>query len=313
MRSLSAGFATSVAGRATRLGHLMAITMPDGTVKRFNSFGEPSFTWSGQTWTGYPGFNISALNLSDGQTPPAVEISRGIGTAGLLTFTEAASGIASGATVDLYIVDFISGASHELGSKWRIGRIDTTREGTVTFGIVSLARRNRQLFLRRYKPGCQHQLGDAGCGKDLTAFTETVTVVTNADLYTLTVTTASSPAPADDYFNNGALKFTSGDMAGTSYDVRDWVQSTGTIKLFSPLKGLVTAGDTATVHAGCDKTTGAAGCARFDNIARRFAFDHLPDDQLDYPAVQEPAPAPPPDGGGGLFLRYGGGGGGAFG
>ena len=148
-------------------------------------------------------------------------------------------------------------------------------------------------------PKCQHHLGDAGCGVNLTgspSYTDTVTVVTNADPWTLTV---SGSTQADDYYNLGAMKFTSGNLNGQSYDVRDWTLTGGIIKLARPLRGTAAVSDTATIHAGCDWTTGAAGCARFNNIQRFFGFRHLPDENLDFPVVDEQPPvqqSDPPSG-----------------
>jgi uncharacterized phage protein (TIGR02218 family) len=290
MRNLSAGFATAVAKQAQTIGRLMAITMPDGSVKRFNSFGEPDFQWPASpalSWKGYPGFNISDVTFSDGSTAPTLEIERGLGLDSVLTFTEAASGLASGAPFELYLVDYVTLASHQIGSKWRVGQISTTREGVVNFDIVSLARRNKQLFLKRFGPGCKWNLGidpdlgaGEGCQIDLfgsPSFSDTVTVITNADPWTLTV---SGSSRADDYYNLGAMKFTAGNLNGQSFDVRDWTLSGGTIKLASPLSGPAAVSDTAIIHAGCDKSNGANGCARFNNHARRFSFDYLPDKNL---------------------------------
>ena len=194
-----------------------------------------------------------------------------------------------------------------MGSKWRIGKVTTSRSGAATFTVVSLERRNRQLILKRYTPGCQWKLGETGCGVNLASYTDNVTVVSSSDLRTI-VLSGPSPARADDYYNLGAIKFLTGDNAGLAYDVRDWVQSSGTIRLMNSLKRPVQAGDTATVHAGCDKTTGNAGCARFSNIARRFAFDYLPDENLTFPQVTTTgantsvSSTPQPAGGAGLWL-----------
>lgn len=305
MRNFSAGFTTSTSARATTLGWLMSITMPDGTVKRFNSFGTPSFSWPASpsyTWYGYPGFNVSSMRFTDGINPPTVDIERGLNGVALVTFTEAVSGLLAGATVELYWVDFVSGASHQPASKWRIGQVYTSRGGEASFSIVNLERRNRQLYLKRCRPGCQWQLGETGCGVNLAPFTDNVTVVSSADLLTLVVS-GPSPFPADDYYNLGAIKFTSGDNNGLAYEVRDWVQSTGTLKLINKLKRPAEAGDTATIHPGCDKSTGSAGCGRYSNTARRLAFDNLSDDNLTWPVLptSEPASTPEPSNGGGVW------------
>ncbi|AMS41153.1 baseplate hub domain-containing protein [Aminobacter aminovorans] len=293
MRTLSGGFQTSIAPGATTLGWLLSITFANGTVKRFNSFGTREFSFGGFTWYGFPGFQVSSLTETNGSEAPTVDIERGLSGQGLITFTEAVTGLVEGRPADLIIVDFISGASHRPASKWRVGTIQTTREGQASFELVSLERRNRQVVLKRFKTGCQWKLGDAGCGVDLAPFTEAVTVVSSADPYTIVL---SGTTQADDYFNLGAILFNTGQNTGLAYDIRDWVLSSNTLKLAAPLRRPLTGGDTASIRPGCDGTAGAAGCGRYSNKARRFAFDHLPDGTVSVPAEPEAAAAAGTDG-----------------
>lgn len=307
-RAISANLLTSFGAEEIPVCWLMEIAMPDGTYKRANSLGTVDIVYNSNTYSGFPGFDVSSVTFTDGDGAPAVDLTHPLGTVGPITWQNAASGLISGLAVRLWIYEFDNGYAHEIGSKWYIGSIQTNDAGMAVFEVKSASRRNKQLFLRRYEPKCQHQLGDSGCGVNLASYTETVTVATNPDLFTLTVTASSSPVPVDDIFNNGAIKFTSGPLQGTSYDVRDWVSSTGTVRLFSPLKGVPAAGNTATIHQGCDKTTGAAGCSRFSNIERFFGFRYLPDENLTVPQVttdgSDTSGTAQPSGGGGVW--YGG-------
>ena len=47
----------------------------------------------------------------------------------------------------------------------------------------------------------------------------------------------------------------------------------------------------ATLRPGCDWSAGPAGCERYNNKAKRFAFDHLPDKTTSIPVLPEPASA----------------------
>jgi uncharacterized phage protein (TIGR02218 family) len=274
----------SVAKDATTLGWLMAITFADGSVRRFNSFGAAAFPFGGHDYAGWPGFQISNLRETSGSEPPTVDIDRGLSGQGLITFTEAVTGLMSGRPVELIVVDFVSGASHVPASKWRIGQVTTTREGNASFELVSLERRDRQLMLSTFEPGCQHRFGDSGCGVNLVPLTADVVVVSSADANTVVISGATQ---ADDYYNLGAIKFTSGQNAGLAYDIRDWTLSTGMLKLFSPLKRPLAAGDAAQLRPGCDKSEGAAGCGRYNNLTRRLGFSDLPDDKISIPAVEQ--------------------------
>lgn len=276
----------------------MSITYPDGTVKRHNSFGERFFIYQGFVWFSYPGFQFERITESLADAP-SIEIDRGISTEGLVTFTEAVTGLVKGAPVQIISVDYESGAGHIISSKWRIGTIDTDREGNANFTVVSLERRTKQLYLEVFSPPCKWKtVGGFGCEKDMTDFTRVLTVVTNPNPLTLTVSGGTDP---DDFFALGALKFLTGASSGQGYDVRKWVLSSGTLKLDSPLRSSVAPGDTITIHAGCDKTDGPAGCSRFSNFARRFAHPMLPDENLNWPVKPEPpvetetAPSDPND------------------
>lgn len=285
MRSLDSAVAAAIDERVlSKVGRLVALTLPDGTVIRSSTFGPYSAEYGGETYAGSIGFDFSEMTLSDGATHPAIDALTAAGSSTPLTFDQAAGGLASGAEVEIHV--FLVGVgAHKLGSKWYIAGTALDDAGQFDIDIKPMSSRNRQVAVRAYGPGCKWGVGDANCGVNMAPFTDTVTVVTNADLFTLTVTGGSA---TDDYYANGAIKFTSGDMAGVSRTVRGYVASSGTIVLAEPLPGNVSASDTATVHAGCDKTIGTAGCARFSNFSRRLAWDHLPDDSLSVPQVIDP-------------------------
>lgn len=284
MRAFHADLQTELDSGMPLLVHLIEITKKNGTFIRLSNTGVMTFTLLGNAFGGTFGFDLSAFSFSTGENQPTVSGDTGSAVSLPLSFDDVSSGVLQGCAVRIWFAGITSGKAWELGSKWYIGGTRCDEAGRVNIDIKASGRRNRQLYLRTFSPGCQHRLGDSGCGVNLATYTDTVTVATNPSSLVLTVT---GSARANDYFNNGAIKFTSGEMNGISVDVRKWVLSTGTINLTHPLPRPVTAGDTATIHAGCDKTTGAAGCTRFSNIVRRFAFDHLPDENLSYPATED--------------------------
>jgi uncharacterized phage protein (TIGR02218 family) len=133
----------------------------------------------------------------------------------------------------------------------------------------------------------------------MAAFTDTVEVDSVTSLYEFTVTGSSR---ADGFFDNGALRFSSGDNTGRAYTVRKWTLSTRQVLLWEPLRSPVIIGNDATIHAGCDKTRGAAGCTKFSNIARFGGFGDMPPDDAKFshepveataaqPVVTQPTPA----------------------
>jgi len=298
-----AGIGSTVDSESLSLCWLIEIEMPDGTFKRACSLGTADLTIGGDLFSGSYGFDVTAASFSTGSTAPAIGLSHPAAAVGPLTFEEAASGLMSGLPVRLWIADFAAVTRDEIGSKWYIGSIETDDAGRVTFDVKSVNRRQKQLFLKRYGPVCNNLLGDATCGVNLATFTDTVTVASVTDAVTFTVT---GSARANDFFALGAIKFTSGDNDGLSYDVRKWTLTGGIVKLAVPLKRPLIIGDTATMHGGCDGTNGAAGCTRFSNNARFGGFLNLPDQNLTFPAAAPETTVVNTGGGSGTWLSGGG-------
>lgn len=84
----------------------------------------------------------------------------------------------------------------------------------------------------------------------------------------------ASPMGADaGYFDFGVLTFTSGANNGLSMEVRSYVE--GQITLALPMPYLIVAGDTYSMHAGCDKAFETCR-DRFDNVLNFRGEPYLP-------------------------------------
>lgn len=98
---------------------------------------------------------------------------------------------------------------------------------------------------------------------------EVATVTDNGD-FTISVTESRA---VDDWFNEGFVKFLTGDNAGKFQRVRDWTNSTSRVQLWGYMPETVEVGDTLEIMPGCDKRF--ATCRdRFDN-AINFSGEHL--------------------------------------
>lgn len=84
------------------------------------------------------------------------------------------------------------------------------------------------------------------------AWTRHAVVATVVDNQTFTVTITESRA-VNDWFNDGAATFESGDNTGATMEVKDWVQSSNTLTLFMPMAFNIQVGDRLRVYPGCDK------------------------------------------------------------
>lgn len=98
----------------------------------------------------------------------------------------------------------------------------------------------------------------------------------------------------NEWFTRGLLWFTSGANAGLpAIQVRKWTEGSGVIGLWTPPLATVEIGDEVMVMPGCDKSLGAAGCARYDNVRNYGGFPHLPSDDFMFGSLKRPAPLPP--------------------
>lgn len=290
MRSASTALKNAAASRVTTLGWLCSISPLSGTPIYLNNFGK-DVTVGGNVYLGKPGFDIGNIRVTDGRDPPSVELILPIDDTTPVLFDDAARRKLDQARIRLYIVDHSSLEFVEIGFQWHVGAVDALDSRRATLDVRAAERAQRELMLKEFKPGCQWDLGDSGCGVDVaSSWQDSVTVASYVDAFTLTISGARGAA-VDDFFADGAIKFTSGQNEGFSYAVRRWTQSTSTLKLWEPLRAPVAAADTALVHAGCDKSVGPGGCARFANTVRRFAFEDLPTGDLTFNVIQ-PAPAP---------------------
>jgi uncharacterized phage protein (TIGR02218 family) len=138
-----------------------------------------------------------------------------------------------------------------------------------------LERMNVALPKYLYQPACGHTIYSAGCGLSRASFTQAFTVVGNSGS---TVYLQSDSPEATGFFNLGVLAITSGLCAGSRRAVRsyDLVAGLGCFTLAMPLPQPVQDGDTFTVYPGCDRTRGAYGCARFNNLNRFRGFPFVP-------------------------------------
>lgn len=130
------------------------------------------------------------------------------------------------------------------------------------FGEVSVTRNEVKIELRSLSQllqqpvgivsskTCRARFGDKLCRKDLSALTYTDSVTSsasNTEFYSSGLSVYSN-----DTFNNGIVTFNTGNNAGLSQRVL--FSSSGNITLQFPTIMAISAGDTFTIVAGCDKT-----------------------------------------------------------
>ena len=132
----------------------------------------------------------------------------------------------------------------------------------VVNGVVSLQLKPPSITLNRsvppvYQSSCINTLFDHACGVSRAAFTVAGSVLAGSTAYV--VQTGHSQATG--HFASGVLTFTGGALVGLSRTVRSF--AAGAVTLFDPLPQVPAVGSTITLSAGCNRSRGADGCAKF--------------------------------------------------
>jgi len=143
------------------------------------------------------------------------------------------------------------------------GYVDSSSDGEqdVVLSVVSDSNRlNTQIPRELFQAGCMRTLYDPGCGVSRSAYTVESTVNEAPNRYSFT----SGVSQSDGYFALGELVFTSGANAGVRRSVKSFIN--GVIELSYPLVFDLHRGDGFLVRAGCDRTRGPNGCAKFSNL-----------------------------------------------
>jgi uncharacterized phage protein (TIGR02218 family) len=153
------------------------------------------------------------------------------------------------------------------------GYVNESNDGEqeVVLSVVSDSNRlNTQVPRLVFQAGCMRTLYDAGCGVSRDAFTAHSAVAVSPNRYSF----SSGLAQPDGHFALGELIFTSGQNSGVRRSVKSYVA--GAIELSYPLVLDLAPGDAFLVRAGCDRTRGANGCAKFANEANFKGTPYIP-------------------------------------
>ncbi|MCP9495881.1 MAG: DUF2163 domain-containing protein [Pyrinomonadaceae bacterium MAG19_C2-C3] len=142
--------------------------------------------------------------------------------------------------------------------------------------LTARAKRMKLGRLVRVKCDCL-RLGDARCKVDVTvpaagdggAITVTGTVATGGSNISFTDAVRTE---ADDYFKNGEVTFTSGDLTGQTFEIKAFADGVFTLHL--PAVELIDAGTTYTALRGCDRTIAMCGDV-YANAPNHRGYPHV--------------------------------------
>ena len=264
MRTLPANLSTKLAsGDTTALCRLFTVTQADETVTYFTD-AQQAVTISGQAYSPAAGVRVGALQLRANEASGSLTLTVAAVDAGTIGFDDLLRGAYDNAELRFYVADH-SDPDDERLEIWRgwFTRVEMTERGEARVEVNGLLHKARYFITEEYSPVCRAQFGDARCGVNLATYTRTGTVTT-ASGYQVTIA-LDSAAPTGG-FALGSIVATSGANVGRGVEVRSWDNGTSTATCFVQPSLAFQIGDTVEIIAGCDYTTGAAGCGKYSNI-----------------------------------------------
>ncbi len=268
MKTFAAGLAAHLATRSTSLATALKITRADSTVYAFTSHDIDDVV-GGVTYRANPGLDPTAIVQAANLAVGSLEL-KTLHDGTVFTTAAIFSGVWKNAAFVILRYNWASLA----------GGTDTLLAGT--FGEVTLQQNTVVVELRaitqylqqavgdKFSKTCRARLGDARCGKNLTAFTYTgtLTAVTSQQVFR-----DSARTEVVAWFDEGEIEFTSGPCAGLRGKVKSYAAN-GTFTLALPLFVTPAIGNTYTAIAGCRKRIEEDCRDKFNNVPNFVGEPH---------------------------------------
>ena len=280
MRDIPAALASHLEQTSTTICHAWRLTRTDGLVLGFTEH-DHDLEFSGTVFSAATGFRASEVETGLGLEADAANVAGAFSDAAI-SADDLALGRYDGARVETFLVNWQSPGDHVLLSTRELGEVRTAGQA-FTVELRSLAARLDQPHGRLYGRRCDADLGDTRCGKDISAapFTLSGAITAVSDEMTLIVSGLDG-RPAG-WFDQGRIRFLTGQLAGLSADISSHTIEPGgaRLALWSPLARPPAPGDQLSVTAGCDKAFETCS-AKFGNGFNFQGFPYLPGSDFAY-------------------------------
>lgn len=280
MRNIPEALAAHLDQTSTTTCHAWRLTRTDGLVLGFTEH-DHDLEFAGTVFSAASGFRASEVETGLGLEADAANVAGAFSDAAI-SADDLAFGRYDGARVETFLVNWQSPGDHVLLSTRELGEVRTAGQA-FTVELRSLAASLDQPHGRLYGRRCDADLGDARCGRDISAapFTLSGTIAAVNDEMTLLVSGLDG-RPAG-WFDQGRIRFVTGLLAGLSADISSHAVEPGGVRLslWSPLARLPAPGDQLSVTAGCDKAFETCS-AKFGNGFNFQGFPYLPGSDFAY-------------------------------
>jgi uncharacterized phage protein (TIGR02218 family) len=282
-KSMAAAATTHLANEVTTLATCWKITRQDGVVLGFTDYHEDlvigGVNYESQSGlvraTAVSGTSDLGVQNADIETVlDSTTIDREDLQAGRYDYADVRIFMCNYQDPNAWQIKLLRGRLGEVSMQKNIGRAE----------LRSLTELLKQRQGRTHEVSCVYELGDSKCGVTIGSFTVTGNVSTVINQHQFT---SAARTEATGWFNQGKIKFTSGNCAGLSMEVQRYTNSAGTKTFILPLDMPypIQVGDAYEASAGCNKTW-ATCVSKFNN--QNFAgFPFIPgsDYVLSFPSV----------------------------
>ena len=269
MKSVSVALLAHMQGETTTLATCWRVTRLDGEVFGFTDHCE-TLTIDGVAYVASTGYTATAIQSGSGLNVDNLDIEGALDSE-TITEQDLLAGLWDFAAIEIFLVNYDDLTMGEM--VLRTGNLGTVRTGRGMFvaELRGMMQRLQQAVGRLVMPACNANLGDARCGVNLATYT----AVGSVDSVTSNRQFLDAALPhATGWFNGGLLTWTSGANDGLAMEVKQFTFG-GSIVLHLPMPHTVSAGDTFTISAGCDKALSTC-LGKFSNVVNFRGFPHLP-------------------------------------
>lgn len=239
----------------------------DGVALGFTSH-DRDLAIGGLTYRAAPGMLPSAVSLSDGFDPAALDV-KGALTSAAISAADLVAGRWDGAALTLFMTDWEAPGAELLPlARGALGEV-VIQSGAFEAELRGPAALLDAPVVEQTSPECRARLGDKRCRVDMAARTRItrVAAVVAGDIVEV------EAAAAGNAYAYGALRWIGGANSGTASAILN--SADGVLTLREPPPFAPAAGDLVEISEGCDKML--ATCAgRFGNAVNFRGEPHLP-------------------------------------
>jgi uncharacterized phage protein (TIGR02218 family) len=309
MKTASVAMTAHLAGNPTTLAWLWKVKRVDGTILGFTTHDQDLDYDAGDgdgsvTYLARSGFTNSAIASKSDLSVDNLEVTAFLDSESI-TEDDLRAHLYDDAIISILLVNWADlTMGHVTMKRAQLG-IVKMQGGMGTAELRGLANKLTSQIGSTYGPLCRAELGSGlngidvnsqwKCMVDLALYRQEIALSTVPDDYTITINfpsprlfmvgsaTPTTAAP-DGWFDNGVLKFTTGELAGQSFQVKRFLGGIDqTIKMFLPFEILPSPGDTFEIDPGCNKTI--FDCQnKFANIVNFRGEPFMPGEKIyDYP------------------------------